>query len=221
VHHGRDAKYIDRNHAGMLIIWDRMFGTFQEEEERPVYGITKPTNSWNPVWVNIAHYVEMWETLKTIEGIGNKLRYIFYPPGWMPESMGGKQPVPFVERNSYRKFNPGYNPVMVPYIFVQYLLILIATAAFLFTYQEDALLLNIILVLILIISVVASGILLENKPWMLSFEIGRLIFTLAVLGVLVYAFNFSLYWLIGGFIYLAVSLLWLIFAQRKSRTKLA
>jgi hypothetical protein len=56
---------------------------------------------------------------------------------------------------------------------------------------------------------------------MLSFEIGRLIFTLAVLGVLVYAFNFSLYWLIGGFIYLAASLLWLIFAQRKSRTKLA
>jgi sterol desaturase/sphingolipid hydroxylase (fatty acid hydroxylase superfamily) len=221
VHHGRDPKYIDRNHAGMLIIWDRMFGTFQEEEETPVYGITKPTNSWNPVWVNVAHYVEMWQTLKTIEGFRNKLKYIFYPPGWLPDSMGGKLEVPSVERSSYNKYNPDFPPALIPYIFMQYLVILGATAAFLFTYQEDAWILNAILVCLLIISVVASGILLENKPWMVSFEIGRLIFTLGVIGMLVYAFSFPIGWLIGGFIYLGVSLLWLIFVQRKLRTKLA
>lgn len=48
VHHGSDPKYIDRNHAGTLIIWDKLFGTFQREEEEPVYGITKPLSSWNP-----------------------------------------------------------------------------------------------------------------------------------------------------------------------------
>ncbi|MDQ2658099.1 MAG: sterol desaturase family protein, partial [Bacteroidota bacterium] len=55
VHHGRNPKYIDRNHAGSLIIWDRMFGTFQAEEEKPTYGITKPLNSWNAVWANMSH----------------------------------------------------------------------------------------------------------------------------------------------------------------------
>ncbi len=55
VHHGRDPKYIDKNHAGSLIIWDRIFGTFQPEEEKPTYGITKPINSWNPICANVSH----------------------------------------------------------------------------------------------------------------------------------------------------------------------
>ena len=49
VHHARNPKYIDKNHAGTFIIWDKMFGTFKEEEERPTYGITKNLNSWNPL----------------------------------------------------------------------------------------------------------------------------------------------------------------------------
>src|SRR5690606_41132727 len=57
VHHGINPKYIDRNHAGSLMIWDRLFGTFQEEEERPIYGITTPVNSWNPVMANIQPFV--------------------------------------------------------------------------------------------------------------------------------------------------------------------
>ncbi len=53
VHHGRNPKYLDKNYAGTLIIWDRMFGTFKAEEEEPVYGLTKPLNSWNPLWANL------------------------------------------------------------------------------------------------------------------------------------------------------------------------
>jgi alkylglycerol monooxygenase len=53
VHHARNPKYLDKNYAGTLIIWDRMFGTFQPEEEEPVYGLTKPLNSWNPLWANL------------------------------------------------------------------------------------------------------------------------------------------------------------------------
>jgi hypothetical protein len=50
VHHGSDLKYLDRNYGGTLIIWDRMFGSFQVEEEEPKYGITKQLASWNPLW---------------------------------------------------------------------------------------------------------------------------------------------------------------------------
>lgn len=56
VHHGRQEKYLDKNHGGVLIIWDRLFGTFQEEEETPDYGITQPLHSFNPLWANVHHF---------------------------------------------------------------------------------------------------------------------------------------------------------------------
>jgi len=59
VHHGRDAKYIDRNHAGVFIIWDKMFGTFQEEEEEPNYGLVSPLQSWNPVWGQVHYFAKL------------------------------------------------------------------------------------------------------------------------------------------------------------------
>jgi sterol desaturase/sphingolipid hydroxylase (fatty acid hydroxylase superfamily) len=59
VHHGRNPKYLDKNYAGALIVWDRWFGTFQPEEEEPTYGIVKPLRSWNPVWANFHVWVEI------------------------------------------------------------------------------------------------------------------------------------------------------------------
>lgn len=56
VHHGRQKKYLDKNHGGVLIIWDRLFGTFQEEEETPDYGITQPLHSFSPFRANFHHF---------------------------------------------------------------------------------------------------------------------------------------------------------------------
>ena len=66
VHHGRNPKYIDRNHGGILIVWDRLFGTYQEEEEEPAYGITTPLASWNPVWANLHYWVELAEKARRV-----------------------------------------------------------------------------------------------------------------------------------------------------------
>jgi alkylglycerol monooxygenase len=74
VHHGRNPKYIDKNHAGTFIVWDRLFGTFQAEEERPVYGITTPINSWNPVWANFSHYEAIGQQLRQAHTLSDKLR---------------------------------------------------------------------------------------------------------------------------------------------------
>src|ERR1700733_5274013 len=59
VHHGVNPKYIDTNYAGIFILWDRLFGTFQVEEEEPVYGTVKPLASFNPLWANAHYWVEM------------------------------------------------------------------------------------------------------------------------------------------------------------------
>jgi sterol desaturase/sphingolipid hydroxylase (fatty acid hydroxylase superfamily) len=93
VHHGRNPKYLDRNYAGTLIIWDRMFGTFQAEEEEPVYGLTKPLNSWNPLWANLHVWRDLCRDAWAAPRWVDKLRIGFMPQGWRPQGLPSN-PVP-------------------------------------------------------------------------------------------------------------------------------
>ncbi|MFN3803023.1 sterol desaturase family protein, partial [Belliella pelovolcani] len=118
VHHGRNPKYIDKNHGGTFIIFDKWFGTFKEEEERPTYGITTPVNSWNPVWVNLSHYANMKNELRQIPKWSDKLRYLFNKPGWLPEYLGGYRAVKEVPRE-YKKFDTTVPQPLNYYVFYQ------------------------------------------------------------------------------------------------------
>jgi sterol desaturase/sphingolipid hydroxylase (fatty acid hydroxylase superfamily) len=82
VHHGSDLKYLDRNHGGILIIWDRLFGTFQPEEERPTYGLTKNIGSFNPFTVAFKTWGELWQAAKRSGSFKKGLNYFIRPPGW-------------------------------------------------------------------------------------------------------------------------------------------
>jgi sterol desaturase/sphingolipid hydroxylase (fatty acid hydroxylase superfamily) len=84
VHHASQARYLDRNHAGILIIWDKMFGSFSEEKDydKPHYGLTKNLDSYNPVYVATHEYGAIWRDVKRADKFMDKLRYIFYSPGW-------------------------------------------------------------------------------------------------------------------------------------------
>lgn len=86
VHHGRNRYCIDKNYAGVLIIFDRMFGTFEAErsEEKVAYGLVHPINSWSPLWVQICIYYNIFKRAWSIPGVGNKLRVVFNGPGWSP-----------------------------------------------------------------------------------------------------------------------------------------
>jgi hypothetical protein len=87
VHHGRDEKYIDRNHGGTLIIWDRLFGTFQVEEEEPDYGIVRPLKSWNPLWGQVHYFVKLCKTAWNAPRWADKFRLWVREPAWTPEGM--------------------------------------------------------------------------------------------------------------------------------------
>ena len=82
VHHGSDLKYLDKNHAGILIIWDRLFGSFQPEEERPVYGLTKNIESYNPALIAFKTWGELFKKAYTSGSLKNGLHYFIKPPGW-------------------------------------------------------------------------------------------------------------------------------------------
>ncbi|SOE20926.1 Sterol desaturase/sphingolipid hydroxylase, fatty acid hydroxylase superfamily [Spirosomataceae bacterium TFI 002] len=84
VHHASNIRYLDCNHAGVLIIWDKLFGTFSEELEieKPVYGLTENINTYQVAKVATHEYGAIWNDLKKTDSLANKLRYIFKAPGW-------------------------------------------------------------------------------------------------------------------------------------------
>jgi len=86
VHHGRNKNYLDKNYAGVFIIWDRFFGTFENEREEVRYGITTPLNSFNPIWANLHYWFEIFEMSTHQKSLSEKLRLLISSPDQIPES---------------------------------------------------------------------------------------------------------------------------------------
>lgn len=81
VHHGINPRYLDRNHGGVFIIWDRFFGTFEPEREAVVYGITQPLRSWNPLWANVHVYWDIARSFGRVRSWSERWNVVFGPPG--------------------------------------------------------------------------------------------------------------------------------------------
>lgn len=139
VHHGKNLEYIDKNYAGVFIIWDKMFGTFEPEKAPVVYGVTQSFKSWNPIWANVENLEKISNQWKITPGFLNKLKILFLKPGWRPQEQGGYYPIPEVNKSVYHKFEmPVHHPVL-KYVFFQFGLLLIGTTVFLFSHAEIAL----------------------------------------------------------------------------------
>jgi len=89
VHHASQGGYLDRNFGGILIVWDRLFGTFTAEQARPVYGLTKNISTYNPLRVATHEYAAIGRDLREARGLRARAGYLFRPPGWTPT---GRQP---------------------------------------------------------------------------------------------------------------------------------
>ena len=124
VHHGRNPEYIDRNHAGVFIVWDRMFGTFQKELVKPTYGITRPTDTFNPVHAQWKPVMDLWNDLKRIPNWRDRLRFLIAAPGWYPDSMGGPQAPPAIS-GLEEKYDPRPSNAVAALLIARWLLLLI------------------------------------------------------------------------------------------------
>ena len=173
VHHGSNPKYIDRNHAGSLIIWDRMFGTFQKEEEEVIYGITKPLNSWNPVWANFHYWKEIWELSKKCVGF-DKVRAFFKPPGWQPSYLGGFQHPEEIDLKRYHKFDHDGLRKDHIYVFFIFMVSLAVSTAVLFLKSSIPTIPLYATMFYLILTLGLSGGLMENRKWLIPAEYARI-----------------------------------------------
>ena len=89
VHHGSNTRYLDRNHAGVLILWDKLFGTFsaEVEEEPVVYGLTENLGTFNPFWVLVHGYADLWRDMRRATRWRDRWRYLVRAPGWSHDGL--------------------------------------------------------------------------------------------------------------------------------------
>jgi alkylglycerol monooxygenase len=106
VHHAVNDAYVNKNYGGILIIWDRLFGSFKEEVAPCVYGTRSPLNSWNPLWANFEVYAALWHDAWHARSWLDKLRVFFKPPGWRPADVAAKFPKPAFDIAQMRKYEP-------------------------------------------------------------------------------------------------------------------
>ncbi|MFZ3220331.1 MAG: lysoplasmalogenase family protein [Rhodoferax sp.] len=131
VHHAVNDDYIDKNYGGILILWDRLFGTFQEEHEPCVYGTRGALNSWDPLWANLEVYWALAKASWHTPHWGDKLRVWFKPPGWQSAAMAQTDPKPAFTLETVTTFNPPLTVAQQWFAGVQFALMLGAVAAFL------------------------------------------------------------------------------------------
>lgn len=200
VHHAVNKQYIDKNYAGVLIIWDRLFKTFVEEKEEPLYGITVPFKSWNPVWANIHYWVDLFKLSKKSKRIIDKIWCFVTPPGWQPAELGGYQPPKVITKENYIKYEPSIESHIKIYVFVQYVILLIISGIFLNFHRHFSLLECIPPSLLILFNTAILGALTENKTWGKQMEYIRLLFT-AISGIYYcLAYEFAFHYVLMGFI---------------------
>jgi sterol desaturase/sphingolipid hydroxylase (fatty acid hydroxylase superfamily) len=185
VHHGRNPRYIDRNHGATLIIWDRMFGTFEEESEPVVFGVTEPLQSWNPIWANFHYYRDLLEDARRARRFSDKLKIWFMTPGWRPEAGA-----PLRERSitlDAPKYGPRSRRGLAIYGVAQFAIAVLATVALLQLRGEVSSLWELApLGALIVLTCLVVGGLFEDKSWAKRVEPARVLLVAAAIGIYVF-----------------------------------
>jgi sterol desaturase/sphingolipid hydroxylase (fatty acid hydroxylase superfamily) len=209
VHHGVNPKYQDRNYAGVLIVWDRVFGTFTAEEEEPVYGITHPLASWNPLWANVHVFVDIWRVARSTRGWRNKLNAVFGPPSWRPADVGPQLIPDQSPIDNFRKFDPRVPGSWTLYAFAQFVFTVAAGIGVLVIASALTVPQAAALVFYLALSLTNVGGLLEGERWSILLELARLLSLSAAGATLLLTSNVSRVPIVLALMWFLISALWL------------
>jgi sterol desaturase/sphingolipid hydroxylase (fatty acid hydroxylase superfamily) len=175
-HHAQNALYMDRNYGGVFIIWDRLFGSFQEEDdsEPVIFGVTTPLASWNPLWANLQFYVQLWEDARRAQSQWDKLRIWFMRTGWRPADVAAKYPMNKPDLSRFRKFEVPLAGRQQLYVALQFC-VYIALGSYLMNLEQS--LPSAAMVLgwsAMALGLFTLGVALENRPWAWKLELLRL-----------------------------------------------
>lgn len=206
VHHGVNPKYQDRNYAGVFIVWDKWFGTFEPEAEEPVYGITKPLQSWNPLWANVHVFVKIAQDAWYARGWRHKMRVVFGRPGWQPPELGVTERPREVSVETFEKYDTRVPAPLAWYGFAQFAVTL--GVAFLVLRSADSIPLAQSASAAFYVAIALAGVggVFEGARWAGPLEIARLLVLAGVAVVLLALGSIPAALAIGGVAFALVSL---------------
>jgi sterol desaturase/sphingolipid hydroxylase (fatty acid hydroxylase superfamily) len=189
VHHGINPSYIDKNYAGVFILWDKMFGTFEPEAEEVVYGTVKPLASYNVFWANLWYAVLLFKDFRAATSLRDKFKVWFAHPGWRPEGLPAYPKPEPISREEQRKYDPKVSPKTALYVGLQFIPVSVALVFFLwFDSTATWSILGAVAGPILMANLAWGG-LFERKSWALPLEVTRLLVSGALLAGACWAFQ--------------------------------
>lgn len=174
VHHAINPSYLDKNYAAVLIVWDRLFGSFAEEQEAPVYGTVKPLDSFNPVWANVWYLDLLWRDAREASSWKEWLQVWWGHPGTRPSSLPPyPQPKPVTPAEQV-KYDPQSEAGLQAYVGVQHVLA-VAGLVCLLWFEKSAPMGALAVGVALIVWAAGNfGGLFERKRWARASELARL-----------------------------------------------
>ena len=212
VHHAINPEYIDKNLGAIFCVWDRAFGTFQEElDEVPcVFGTLKPVRTWNPVLINFIHLwgliQDAWNTRKW----NDKLKLWFMPTGWRPDDVSKKIPRHIVtDVYDQKKYSPQYSLKHKLMTIFQFMCINIMSFLFLYNFSDLDLFSRTAYMILIFSTIFGFTSMMDGYKWGFIFEIIR---SLAGLLIIIYLFEQILiengiYFILGFMLYFIITFL--------------
>jgi alkylglycerol monooxygenase len=220
VHHAQNQIYIDKNHGGVFILWDKLFGSYQEEldEHQVIYGVRRPVKSYNPIWSNVHTWLSLLTDAIRTKNWWDKIRIWFMPTGWRPSDVEAKYPLIKQAAGAQIKYSPKSSNKLKFYALFQYIACIIFGVVFVqFSIQLENSLQFTFWVLVTV-PLLTNGFALEGRRDLLLYsEVIRLILT----SIIVFSNQDSLSEHLNTLIlvYLALSVIAMIAASRKKKDK--
>ncbi|MCK7597964.1 sterol desaturase family protein [Microbulbifer sp. CAU 1566] len=182
VHHAQNKVYVDRNYGGVLIVWDRLFGSYQEEldEEPCIYGVRKPLNTFDPLAANLQHFKRMWLDAVYTKSWKEKLTLWFRATGYRPADAEAAMPVPSGDLDNFQRFDPQISAGQRGYVLAQHLIYSGATLALLWYGRDLGYGILASMVLMLVIGLVINGRILDGEARSRYWEMSRLVALMAI-----------------------------------------
>ncbi|CAG5122209.1 unnamed protein product, partial [Candidula unifasciata] len=181
VHHGRNPYCIDKNYGGTLIIWDRIFNTFEAEGEKVIYGLVHPNQFWNPLYGQFCYYLYIFGLVRSYKGLENKLSAVVKGPGWEPGKpwTGLLEDIPEVEQ-PVRKYNSDLPFWASLYVLCHFLLIIVCYGMLVPYKKQLTPTSGIGCVIYFVYSLTVFGALFENRKYSPLLEVMRCLLFLMI-----------------------------------------
>lgn len=216
VHHAINDKYLDKNHGAVLIIWDRLFNTFEAEQEEAVFGTTTQFKSFNPLWSNFEYYFYMLKQMKKMT-FKDALKMIFSKPGWLPNYIDDKDSSTLINR---KKYSTKVSKKTYSYVLIQFVFIAWGSIAYLNNFETLSTYFKFLFAGLILLSITICGGILEKKLWLMKVEYLRLAIVCFFINYF-YFFEYS-QWFLSMLIFsivclLLFNILWLIFYKNESK----